>query len=235
MTNILILGATSSIAKATAQLWAARGDTLYLASRNAEELARIAADIAIRHKTTVEYGKFDAEDFASHAQFLQTVIEKMVHIDGMLLAFGDMEGAAQNIITRNFSGAVSILELCADYFAKRQQGFIAVISSVAGDRGRQSNYLYGAAKAGLTAYLQGLRNHLFPDQVRVITIKPGPVDTPMTFGKPYPFMAKPKIVAKDIVRAIDKQKDVIYTPWFWRYIMLVVKLIPERIFKRLKL
>lgn len=233
--HILILGATSAIARATAEEFAAGGHHLFLASRDTDELGRIANDLTIRFALPVAYGKFDADDFATHENFLHTVLEKIKHIDGVLLAFGDLAGDPQSIIKRNFSGAVSILNHCADYLTQQKQGFIAAISSVAGDRGRQSNYHYGAAKAGLTTYLQGLRNQLFPLGVHVITIKPGPVDTAMIFGRAMPLVASPKKVAKDIFRAIAQRKDVVYTPWFWRYIMLVIKLIPERLFKKLRL
>ncbi len=236
--NILILGATSAIAKAAANLFAARGDTLFLAGRNMEELSRIAKDIKLRYNTSVFYEKFDAENFSSHETFLQkiTCAEYTYPLDSVLLAFGDMHGDCHGIINRNFTGAVSILELIANYFIEKKSGLIAVISSVAGDRGRQSNYLYGAAKAGLSAYLQGLRNKLFPHNIHVLTIKSGPVDTPMIYGMPHiKFAASPERVARDIVNAMDKRKEILYTPWLWRYIMLVVKLIPESVFKRLKL
>jgi decaprenylphospho-beta-D-erythro-pentofuranosid-2-ulose 2-reductase len=234
--NILILGVTSAIAKAAANLFAGRGDALFLTGRNTEELTRIAADLTARHNITLHQEKFDAEDFTSHAEFLNKVLVKMPHIDQVLLAFGDMRGDFHGIIDRNFTGAVSILELLSNYFIEKKSGLIAVISSVAGDRGRQSNYLYGAAKAGLSAYLQGLRNKLFSHHVHVLTIKPGPVDTPMIYGMPHiKFAAKPERVAHDIVNAMTKQKEILYTPWLWRYIMLIVKSIPESIFKKLKL
>jgi decaprenylphospho-beta-D-erythro-pentofuranosid-2-ulose 2-reductase len=240
--NILILGATSSIARATAAILAARGDQLYLASRDTEELTRIAADLNIRYKVAVEHASFDAEDIAAHKNFWQDMLTKIQNIDGVIFATGYLSDPAaattefQKIIASNFTGAVSILNLAADYFAAKKQGFILGISSIAGDRGRRSHYIYAAAKAGFTTYLQGLRCRLFADNVRVITIKPGYVDTAMTFGFTHMFLvATPNYVARRIVRAIDTTTEVKYIPWFWRILMLIIKLIPERIFKRLKI
>ena len=145
---------------------------------------------------------------------------------------------ARRAIDLNFTSAVALLAPLASYLEGRRSGYLAAISSVAGDRGRQSNYTYGAAKAGLTAYLQGLRNRLYRSGVHVLTIKPGFVDTPMTRGlvnPNSPLVASPKRVARDIDRAIRRRRNTIYTPWFWRPIMLVVRLVPEFIFKRLKL
>jgi short-subunit dehydrogenase len=183
--------------------------------------------------------------YPSHAEFLRQVLRQTGELHGVVVAFGylgEQERAARDfieserIIARNFTGAVSILNHCADYFEQRRAGFIIGISSVAGDLGRQSNYLYGSAKAGLSVYLQGLRNRLFFAGVRVLTIKPGFVDTPMTFGLPRLFLvASPEEVGEGIVRALRRGNEVVYLPWFWRWVMLALKLIPDRIRKRLKL
>jgi short-subunit dehydrogenase len=168
----------------------------------------------------------------------------MPNLSGVVLAFGylgDQQASRDfkvgaKVITTNFTGAVSVLSYCAKYFETLQKGFIIGISSVAGDRGRQSNYVYGAAKGALSLYLQGLRNRLQASGVRVITIKPGFVDTAMTYGMPGLFLvASPQNIGERIVAALDKSADVVYLPWFWRYIMLIIKLIPEPIFKRMKL
>jgi short-subunit dehydrogenase len=144
--------------------------------------------------------------------------------------------SGEKIIVANFTGAASILGYCANFLEQKKHGFIIGISSVAGDRGRQSNYVYGAAKGALSLYLQGLRNRLFASGVRVITIKPGFVDTAMTYGLPGLFLvASPHDIGKRIVAALDKSADVVYLPWFWRYIMLIIKHVPEPIFKRMKL
>ena len=242
--SVLILGATSAIARATAAAFAARGDTLYLASRDLDELERIAADLRLRHGVEVRYGLFDAEATETHEAFFQTVIKEVPDLSGVVLAFGylgDQQAARDfnvgaKIIASNFTGAVSILSHCANYFEPLKRGFIIGISSVAGDRGRQSNYVYGAAKGALSLYLQGLRNRLFASGVRVITIKPGFVDTAMTFGLPGLFLvASPQSIGERIVRTLDKSADVVYLPWFWRYIMLIIQHIQEPVFKRLKL
>lgn len=242
--SVLILGATSAIASGTAAAFAAQGYGLYLASRDKEELRRIAADLRLRYGVKVSYGLFDAEATQSHGDFLQSVIGEMKELSGVVLAFGYLgdQIAARDfsvgakIIAINFTGAASILGHCADYFEPLQRGFIIGISSVAGDRGRQSNYVYGAAKGALSLYLQGLRNRLYPSGVRVITVKPGFVDTAMTYGLPGLFLvASPQSIGERIARAPGKSADVLYLPWFWRYIMLIIKHIPEPIFKRLKL
>lgn len=242
--NVLVLGATSAIARGTAAAFAARGDNLYLASRDLDELKRIAADLHIRYGVKVHCGLFDAAATATHAAFFQSVIQEMHELSGVVLAFGllgDQQAArdfnvAEMIIASNFTGAVSILSHCANHFEPLKRGFIIGISSVAGDRGRQSNYVYGAAKGALSLYLQGLRNRLFASGVRVITIKPGFVDTAMTFGLPGLFLvASPQTIGKQIVRTLSKSTDVVYLPGFWRFIMLIIKHVPEAIFKRMKM
>ena len=154
-----------------------------------------------------------------------------------LVAEADFAEAARTVDI-NFKSYISLLQPAADYFRERGEGFVCALSSVAGDRGRQSNFIYGASKAALTAYLQGLRNRLARHGVRVITVKPGFVDTGMTWGvldPRSPLIAAPEKVARDVVHAVDRRRDVIYTPWFWRWIMFVICSIPERIFKNLKL
>jgi short-subunit dehydrogenase len=241
---VLILGATSAIARATAVAFAARGDALYLASRDEEELRRISADLRLRYGIEVHYGRFDAAATDTHEAFFETVVTTMPNLSGVVLAFGHLGdqqaardfSAGAKIIASNFTGAASILSHCANHFEPLHHGFIIGISSVAGDRGRQSNYVYGAAKGALSLYLQGLRNRLYPSGVRVITVKPGFVDTAMTYGLPGLFLvASPHDIGERIVAALDKSADVVYLPWFWRYIMLIIKHIPEPIFKRMKL
>ncbi len=242
--SVLILGATSAIARATAAAFAGQGYALYLASRDADELRRIAADLRLRYGVEVRHGEFDAEATATHEAFFQSVVAAMPNLRGVVLAFGylgDQMAArdfrvGEKVIAANFTGAASILSHCANYFEPLKSGFIIGISSVAGDRGRQSNYVYGAAKGALSLYLQGLRNRLYASGVRVITVKPGFVDTAMTYGLPGLFLvASPQDIGARIVRALDKSADVVYLPWFWRYIMLIIRHIPEPVFKRLKL
>ncbi len=243
--TVLILGATSAIARAAAAAFARRGHGLYLAGRDLEELRRDAVDLQIRYGVEVAFGSFDAEATDGHATFLERVVGEMGELAGVVAAFGYLGSQPKAavdfnetlaIINRNFVGAVSILDLCAARMEEAGHGFIVGLASVAGDRGRQSNYTYGAAKGAFALYLQGLRNRLFSRGVRVLTVKPGFVDTGMTFGMPGLFLvATPHYVGERIARAVERGRDVLYVPWFWRYIMLIITHIPERIFKRLKL
>jgi short-subunit dehydrogenase len=241
----LILGATSAIARATARELAAQGHDITLSGRDLEELERDAADIRLRHGVAVYVTPFDAETYDDHDAFLSQVVEQGGELEGVVLAFGylgDQARAAQEfseslaIIQRNYVGAVSILNRCAEYLAGKGRGNIIAISSVAGDRGRQSNYIYGSAKGGLTVYLEGLRNAMFHRGVHVLTVKPGFVDTAMTYGMPGLFLvASPQYVAQRILRAQKKGRNTLYVPWFWRWIMLIIRHVPEPIFKRLKM
>lgn len=235
---ILIIGAGSDIALAASRKFAARGNNLYLAAHHPEDVELFAKDVAIRNRIQAKILSFDVTDTKSHRDF---VARLPVRPRGMLLAvgyFGDQKRAerdqaeASQILEVNFFGCVSILEACAAYFEEYGGDFIAAISSVAGDRGRRSNYFYGAAKAGLSAYLSGLRSRLAPKNIAVITIKPGMVRTKMTEKLPLPalLVATADRVAEDIVRAIDRGKRSIYTPWWWRWIMFCIKLLPERLF-----
>jgi decaprenylphospho-beta-D-erythro-pentofuranosid-2-ulose 2-reductase len=242
---VLVLGATSAIARSTAEALAEKGYSLYLAGRDREELERLAADFRLRYRIEVGFGVFDAEDYEGHAGFVDRIWDEVGGFRGVLLAFGYLaEGRRAEsdskervaVLARNFIGATSLLEPLAACLEKQRSGFVIGISSVAGDRGRQSNYIYGAAKGGFTIYLQGLRNRLFHAGVRVVTIKAGFVDTAMTYGMPGLFLvASPEYVGRRIVRALERGSNVAYIPWFWGYIMFVLKLIPESLFKRLKL
>ncbi len=238
--NILILGATSAIGRATAMAFAERGDTLYLTGRELAELERLSTDIDIRYdlkkNTKTLYSELDIEDIKSHAAFSQKVLNEMPQLDGIVFAIGYLGESVTKVLEINFSHAVNILEIFATYFEAQKSGFIIAISSCAGDRGRKSNYIYGAAKGGLSIYLQGLRNRLFKSNVRVITIKPGFVDTQMIYGLPKLFLvAQPKDIGKAIAQTVTKKSDIVYLPWFWRYIMLIIKNIPEFIFKRMSI
>ncbi|MCI0450511.1 MAG: SDR family oxidoreductase [Chlorobi bacterium] len=243
---LLVLGANSLIAQAASANFAEAGHEIIFAGRNKEELSKIAGDFNIRYKVNCLTEYFDALDYANHRKFVETVFTISPELNYALIVFGYLgtqEKAqsdfteAHKIINSNYTGVVSACELIAAEFESRKKGSIAIISSVAGDRGRQSNYMYGSAKAGLSAYSQGLRNRLFKSGVNVLTIKPGFVDTPMTYGMPLPklLVASPKKVGKDIYKAMIKGKNVIYTPFYWWWIMKIVKSIPETIFKKLKL
>ncbi len=243
MKHALILGATSDIAKALAHKYAGQGYSLTLAARKSDRLAEVASDIEIRHSAKVEVVEFDALDYSGHAGFYESLTQKpdvAICVFGYL---GDQKTAqsdfseAEQIINSNYTGAVSILNIIAADFERRRSGTIIGISSVAGDRGRQSNYIYGSAKAGLTVYLAGLRNRLAKSNVHVLTVKPGFVRTKMTAGLPLPapVTAKPARVAEDIFKAQQKGSNQLYTLRLWQLIMLVIRHIPEPIFKRLSL
>jgi decaprenylphospho-beta-D-erythro-pentofuranosid-2-ulose 2-reductase len=245
MRRVLILGATSAIAEATARILATRGDALYLVGRRADALAAIAADLKVRGASQVTTETLEANDFAAHEAMLARADATLQTVDTVLVAHGTLsdqkacERSAQLTVSELSTNGVSTIVLLthvAQLFEQRRAGTIAVISSVAGDRGRQSNYVYGSAKALVTAFLSGLRQRLSKSGVSVITIKPGFVDTPMTAAFPKgPLWAKPDKVAALIVRALDRSTPVVYVPGFWRWIMLIIRLIPEKIFQRLKL
>ncbi len=242
--NLLILGANSDVAYATAQQFAANLQTdLCLASRDLELLEKKARDLEIRYPVKVRAMAFDADDPATHQAFYESLDPRP---DGVITAFGylgDQTRAqsdfneARKIIQTNFIGAASILEIVAADFQRRGQGVIIGISSVAGERGRQSNYFYGAAKGALSIYLSGLRNRLNKSGVRVITVLPGFMQTKMTQSLALPGLltATPEQAAADIFAAYKKSRDVVYTRWFWRWIMAAIKATPESLFKRLSL
>ncbi|MBD2312209.1 SDR family oxidoreductase [Desertifilum sp. FACHB-1129] len=242
---VLILGATSSMARSLCCKLAQQGAILHLAGRDAPELERIACDIAIRYQTPVTWSRVDATQHDTHPEFFQQVLERLGRLDGVMVTLGELGEQAQaqqdfqqayRILSSNYTGVVSLLTPIANYLEKQQGGFIVGVSSVAGDRGRQSNYIYGSAKGGLSLFLQGLRNRLTPAGVQVLTVKPGFVDTKMTFGKPGMFLvASPEQVADDILKALSQNRDILYTPSFWWGIMAIIRSIPEPLFKRMKL
>ena len=243
MNYLLIIGAKSDIAKAVAKKYAENGHDLYLAARQTSELESFATDLNIRTEREIKCIELDVLNYASHEAFYNTLEEKPLGVISAVGYLGDQEKAqsdfikAQKIIDTNFTGVVCLLNIIADDFEKRKNGFIVGISSVAGDRGRKSNYLYGSAKSAFTAYLSGLRNRLFFSNVHVLTVKPGFVYTKMTEGMDLPgkLSAQPKEVAEDIFKAQQKRKNVLYTKWFWKWVMLIIKLIPEWKFKELSI
>ncbi len=243
--KILVLGATSGIAEATCRIWAAQGAQLFLVARNAEKLAAVAADLRLRGASYVGTAVADLDDTDKHPEMLAHAINSLTGMDIAYLALGvlgdqpraeqEFNHAAQIVYT-NFMAPVSLLTWLANYCVQRHAGVLAVLSSVAGDRGRKSNYVYGSSKAGLTAFLAGLRNRINREGVTVLTIKPGPVKTAMTASmKGAEKFANVNKVAATIVRAIDKRVDTLYVPSIWLPIMLVIRHIPERIFKKLNL
>jgi len=235
--NVLIVGATSGIARQVAQVYARRGATLTLAGRDRRALEQDVADLQVRHEAQVEVVVFDA--LSPTPDWLEGMkVDVAVLCHGMMLdndsARADPD-AHRKMIETNYTSYALLLERLADQMGERGGGVIAALSSVAGDRGRGSNYCYGATKAALSAYADGLRGRLFGSGVHVVTIKPGPTATAMTRGMDQRKMADPKRVAKQIVHAIDKRKDVVYSPGKWRLIMAVIRMIPERLFKRLSI
>jgi len=243
--KILVLGATSGIAEATCRIWAAQGATLFLVARNPEKLAAVAADLRIRGAASVETSVADLDQTSQHAELLTHAINTLGGLDIAYLAHGilgdqtkaeqDFDTAAQILYT-NFVAPVSLLTWLANYCVQRHHGTLAVISSVAGDRGRKSNYLYGSSKAGLSAFLGGLRNRIDREGVTVLNIKPGPVKTAMTASMPgSEKFADVNKVAKTIVSAIDAKADNLYVPFQWGPIMFIIQHIPESIFKKLNL
>ena len=243
--GVLIIGATSAIAHETAKLYAAEGAHLFLAARNAERLDTIAEDLKVRGAGAITMHVYDLADLTHHESLVEQAISALPSLDIALIAYGvlgDQREAERNfaqiqqLLRVNFESVISLLVPIANHLEDKGAGTIAVISSVAGDRGRQSNYIYGTAKGALNVYLQGLRNRLTPAGVQVLTIKPGFVDTPMTadFQKGALWVG-PDSIARGIHRAIAKGKREVYLPFFWRGIMAIIKSIPETLFVRLKL
>lgn len=245
MRKILIVGATSAIAEAAARHFAQAGDRLYLVGRHSDHLTAIAADLRTRGASQVESLVMDANDTDRHAQVLDSAHTALGGLDTLLVAhgtLGDQKACQASFPTTlqelqtNCLSTISLLTHVANYFETQQTGTIAVISSVAGDRGRQSNYVYGTAKAAINTFLQGLRNRLYRSGVHVLTIKPGFVDTPMTASFRKGFLwASAESVGAGIYRGIQAKQDIIYLPWFWHGIMLVIRTIPEVLFKRTRI
>ncbi len=243
MSYIIIVGAKSDIAKATAREYAQNGYDIYLAGRNISELEAFAEDIRVRSEKAVELVELDILNYASHQVFYDSLAEKPLGVISAVGYLGEQEKAqidsdeAHKIIDTNYTGVVNLLNIIANDFEERRAGFIVGISSVAGDRGRKSNYIYGSAKAGLTAYLSGLQNRLYESQVHVLTVKPGFVATKMTADMDLPkkLTAQPEEVAKDIFKAQQRGKNVLYTKWMWKYIMFIITSIPEFIFKKMSI
>lgn len=243
MTTWLILGGSSAIARALARAAAACGDSVLLAGRDGEDLVAIAADCRLRGSPMAETIAFDARDPAG----FPAIHARLADCEGTLnvaVFAGSMPPQAEidadpslidGVIADSFTGPARLLQMLAPLVEDRS-GTVVGIGSVAGDRGRIGNYVYGSAKAGFHTYLSGLRNRLTRAGAHVVTVKPGFVDTAMTWGIEGMFLvAPPEAVASDILKAVEKRRDVIYTPFFWRFIMLIIRNIPERIFKKMSI
>ena len=243
MSYVLIVGAKSDIAKEVARVYAKNGYNLYLAARDVNELEELATDIQIRSAVKVELIEFDVTAYDTHVTIYESLSERPL---GVIVVSGYMNeqhivekdwGETLNTINVNYTGALSLLNIVANDFEKERRGFIVGVSSVAGDRGRKANYIYGSAKAGFSTYLSGLRNRLYESGVSVLTVKPGFVATKMTehLDLPEKLTAQPSEVAEDIFNAQQKGKNILYTKWMWQYIMLIIKHIPEFMFKKMSI
>ncbi|MFA6468969.1 MAG: SDR family oxidoreductase [Bacteroidota bacterium] len=243
MKYVLIIGAGSDIARPLAFLYAKAGYGIYLASRSYEQLVRDASDIKIRYTVDAAAFKFDVSHTTTHQQFYDALPVKPAGVICLAGSLGDQQKSeqdyneAKNVMEANYTGLVSILHIIANDFEKRREGFIVGVSSVAGEKGRKSNYVYASAKAGFTTFLSGLRNRLYPAHVHVMTVHPGFIRTKMIEGRATPgiITASPEEVADDIFSGQQSGKDFIYSKWFWRFIMLGFKMIPEPIIKKLDL
>lgn len=241
--RILIIGATSAIAQSVAKRYAQQQADLFLVARNEKQLAIVTDDLMVRGAARVGYAIWDAHETSAQSAMLASAHDFLGGFDVVLVAYGslpDQQACEQDVthtlteFNTNGLSVIALLTVVANQMLKQNRGTIAVISSVAGDRGRQSNYVYGAAKAAVSVFLQGLRARLFKHNIHVLTIKPGFVATPMTAHlKQNALFVSPDKVAGEIMKAIDKKRHQLYTPIFWLPIMLLVKALPERIAKRL--
>lgn len=237
--TILVVGATSSLAQSICHQLAQQGGGLIISGRDEAEIDLLGRDVVTRHNVAC---MTMVADFIDSHFTAASFLERAGDFDHIIIATGTMGSGEPLSLTDiaftshiNYTLPAQIATLAAMKLAEKKDGCVVIISSVAGDRGRQSNYAYGSAKAALSAFASGLRNYFYSKGVHVMTVKPGFIDTPMTWGMTSPLMASREYVAEKIVKAMHKKKDVIYVPFFWRYIMLIILYIPEKIFKKLKL
>ena len=243
--KIVAIGASSSIVISCLRRLTTQKSHCVLVGRDEVKLMAVKKDLISRTEATVDIFVADLIDSGDHNRLVKEVVNKLGNIDLLLIGHGHLpnqQACEKNHhltldeISINMLSTISLLTIFSNVFIEQKQGSIAVIVSVAGDRGRQSNYVYGCAKSGLQAFLSGLRNRLYHQNIHVLTINPGFVNTPMTSNIEKSLLfVEPEVVAKDICLALKNRKDILYTPWFWRFIMQVIRNIPEFIFKRLKL
>lgn len=241
MAKLLIFGATSAIVQGTLQYFAADGDSFYLVARNPQKLQTVYDNLMAAGAKAVFQHTVDLNKVDQHSSIVEIAVKSLGNVDIVLIGHGVFSDqktietdyyAILDELHANMLSHISLLVPVANYMEQQRSGTIAVITSVAGDRGRRSNYIYGTAQGAKSIYLQGLRSRLASAGVTVLTIKPGFVDTPMAAHRKKNFLfASPSSVGKSIYRAIKSKKEVIYTPFFWRYIMYLIRAIPERIFK----
>ena len=244
--HVLVIGATSAIAEHTARRYAETGASLFLVGRREERLQAIAGDLAARGAARTATYPLDLNDTAAHQAMLDAAWTDLGQVDLVLIAHGtlpdqpvcerDPETTLAELAT-NGTSLIALMTRLANLLQTQGSGVLAVIGSVAGDRGRPSNYVYGSAKGAVALFAAGLRGRLARHGVHVLTIKPGFVATPMTMGLNLPaaLVVPPERVARDIQRAVVRRRNQLYTPWFWRWIMLIIRAIPEPLFKRLSL
>jgi len=246
MKRILIIGATSAIASACARLWATQGASLFLVGRDAEKLEALADDLSVRGASAAHKYQMDANDIPAHTAMVGAAVTALGAFDIALIAHGTLPDQAAceadaalalREFTTNGTSVIALLTELANQFEQQRNGAIGVITSVAGDRGRPSNYVYGSAKAAVSVFCEGLRARLFKADVSLTDIRPGFVATPMTQGLTLPplLIAQPETVARRIVAGIDRKADVLYVPAFWALIMMIIRNMPGAIFKRVKL
>jgi len=245
MKNIIIIGATSAISQAVAKQLLSEDVCFHLVARDKDKLDIVENDLRARGCGNAICYKLDFNDFVAHKNLVETISKSVDNIDTLFICFGIMhtqidceENVAKAIeqVNSNYTSTVSLLVLFSQVMSNQVSGTIAVVSSVAGDRGRKSNYIYGSAKAGLTTFLEGLRYKLYAQGINVLTIKPGFVDSPMTAGiEKGALWATTEQVATHIIKGIEKKKSIIYVPPFWFYIMFIIKMIPAFIFRKLNI
>jgi len=243
--RVLILGATSTLAHEAAKNFARDGADFVLVARSAEKLEAVKGDLQVRGAKQIETILADLNDLNKHQEVIESALQPFSGLDMVLVAYGtlgdqkvDQQSVAATLqeFSNNATSVISLLTILGNYFEQQRRGCIAVISSVAGDRGRQSNYIYGAAKGAVSIFLQGLRNRLARAGVAVVTIKPGMVDTPMTAHMRKGLLfADAKVVGKGIYESMIKHKDIVFLPGYWRYVMWIIKSIPESTFKKLNI
>jgi decaprenylphospho-beta-D-erythro-pentofuranosid-2-ulose 2-reductase len=246
--NILAFGATSAIAHEALRVLVKRGASVYCIGRNPEKLSAVIADLRVRAPVgqTIDGEPADLLDIARHPALFAAARTRLGDLDAVLVAHGTLpdqahcEASVESALTainENATSVVSLLTIAANEFSARGGGVIAAISSVAGDRGRRSNYVYGASKSLVTTFLQGLRNRLASRGIHVVTIKPGFIDTPMTAAMPGkgPLWTSAAQAGRTVADAMDKGRNVVYVPGYWFWIMAILRHIPETIFKRLRL
>lgn len=243
--RVLVLGATSGIAREALRCFATDGANLFLVARDPEKLLAVADDLKIRGANAVETMQADLTDLNLHSTIFDRAFGIWQGLDAALIAHGTLPDQDQaemdmtllrDAVEVNYLSAVLLLAQLANHFEKQRTGVIAVIGSVAGDRGRRSNYIYGSAKAALATYTTGLRLRLRPAGVQVVLIKPGWIDTPMTSNLKQNFLfVSAQQAGRDVYKAMISPRPVVYIPWFWRWLMLVIRLLPDAVFRRLDL